>query len=197
MIDLAPATRRTAELIVAISEEHFKLPTPCPQYTVGDLVHHMDGLALAFTEAAAKHVPEGGTSGPVVDASLLEDGWRDRVPRRLAALAEAWLTPVAWEGMTEVGGVELPGDIAGLVALDEVVVHGWDLARALDLPYSVDPGLIEACMTILTPQPDEPERPVGDDVMFGRPVEISPEAPPLDRLVAMAGRNPLWTPPEH
>jgi hypothetical protein len=31
--------------------------------------------------------------------------------------------------MTPVGGVTLPGEIAGQVALDEIVLHAWDLAR--------------------------------------------------------------------
>ena len=30
--------------------------------------------------------------------------------------------------MTEAGGVTMPGEVTGLVALDEVVLHGWDLA---------------------------------------------------------------------
>jgi hypothetical protein len=37
--------------------------------------------------------------------------------------------------MTQVGGVTLPGEIAGQVALDEVVLHAWDLAHATGQPY--------------------------------------------------------------
>ena len=32
--------------------------------------------------------------------------------------------------MTRAGGVELPAEVMGNVALAEVVIHGWDVARA-------------------------------------------------------------------
>lgn len=47
------------------------------------------------------------------------------IPERLVAMAEAWRDPKAWEGETAAGGVQLSGEIAGLVALNEVMVHGW------------------------------------------------------------------------
>jgi hypothetical protein len=42
--------------------------------------------------------------------------------------------------MTEVGGNTLPGEVTGVVALDEVVLHGWDLARATGQDYRCDPA---------------------------------------------------------
>ena len=40
--------------------------------------------------------------------------------------------------MSRAGGVDFPGEVAGMVALTEVVVHGWDLARATGQPYGID-----------------------------------------------------------
>lgn len=194
MIDLVPATRRTAEVIAGIGDAQLASPTPCPEYTVGDLLDHLNGLALAFTDAATKTVPEGGTQAPPVDAAHLEPDWRTRIPQRLAALAEAWRDPAAWEGMTQAGSVDMPGEIAGLVALDEVIVHGWDIARASGRPYDADPDQVEACMQTMGPRPGE-DRPVGPDVAFGRPVAVPADARPIDRLVAVLGRDPSWTPP--
>lgn len=48
------------------------------------------------------------------------------IPAALTALADAWAEPAAWTGTTRVGGVDLPREVAGLVVLDEVVVHGWE-----------------------------------------------------------------------
>jgi uncharacterized protein (TIGR03086 family) len=194
MIDLVPATRRTAALIANITDDQLKAPTPCPAYTLGDLLDHVNGLSQAFTDAATKKIPEGGTQGPSGDASRLEPDWRTRIPERLAALAEAWHAPAAWEGMTQAGGVDIPGEIAGLVALNEVIVHGWDIARATGRPYDADLEHVEVCVRTMGPQPGE-ERPVGDDVPFGRPVDVPADARPIDRLVAVLGRDPAWTPP--
>ena len=120
-------------------------PTPCPAYTLGDLLDHVGGLSFAFTAAATKDVAEVGDQGPSADASRLGDDWRTRIPADLAALADAWRDPEAWTGMTKAGGVDLPGEVAGLVALNEVVIHGWDVARASGQPYQPDDAALEAC----------------------------------------------------
>jgi hypothetical protein len=39
--------------------------------------------------------------------------------------------------MTKAGGLDLPGEMAGVIALDEIVVHGWDVARSSGQPYDV------------------------------------------------------------
>ena len=62
MIDLRAATDRTAAVIAALDDHHLALPTPCPAYSVGDLLDHVEGLAVAFTDAATKTPPAGATS---------------------------------------------------------------------------------------------------------------------------------------
>ena len=127
MLDLTPATDAVARVVTAVRDDQLDGPTPCPQLTVAALLDHLDGLAQAFVAAARKTPVDAGSS---VDATRLGDDWRTRIPARLTALAAAWQDGDAWTGMTAAGGVDLPGEVAGLVALDEVVVHGWDLARA-------------------------------------------------------------------
>lgn len=191
MIDLIPAARRTGALVAGISDEQLSAPTPCPRYSLAALLEHVDGLAQAFTNAATKNIPEGGSPSAPGDGERLADGWRSRIPDRLHVMAEAWRDPAAWEGTTAAGGIELPGEIAGMVALNETLVHGWDIARAIGQAYDVDAELAEQCIRVMGPQPAE-ERPVGDDVAFGRPVEVRADASALDRLVATMGRQPSW-----
>lgn len=195
MIDLVPAAHRTGALIADITDEQLAAHTPCPRYRLGDLLDHVDGLAQAFTNAATKEVPKDGPPPPG-DGSRLVDGWRTRIPERLLAMAEAWRDPAAWEGATAAGGMEMPGEVAGLVALNETMVHGWDIASATGRPYDVDAEQAEQCIQVMGPQPGE-ERPVGDDVPFGRPVDVPSDALVLDRLVAAMGRDPSWTAAAH
>ena len=49
------------------------------------------------------------------------------------------------------GGVELPGEVCGLVAIDEVLLHGWDVARATGQPYRPTDAECEAVLPIVTP----------------------------------------------
>ncbi len=194
MIDLRPATDRTAAVIAALDDEHLALATPCPKYSVGDLLDHIDGLALAFTHAATKTPPAATQPDPSGDAARLGTGWRRRIPDRLTALAAAWQDPSAWTGTTQAGGIDMPGEIAGLVALNEVITHGWDLARASGQAFDADDAHVAICIETMGPQPDE-DRPTGTDVAFGHPVSAPPNATPVDRLAAVLGRNPTWSPP--
>jgi uncharacterized protein (TIGR03083 family) len=53
-VDLGPAAQRLADLVARVTDDELGNPTPCPAYTVGDLVEHLGGMALAFTAAANK-----------------------------------------------------------------------------------------------------------------------------------------------
>ncbi len=97
--DLKPAAQQLASLLERVADEQLAAPTPCTEYTLGDLIDHVGGLSLAFTAAAAKDFSLTG-GGPSGDAARLPDDWRTRIPEQLAALAEAWREPAAWEGMT-------------------------------------------------------------------------------------------------
>ena len=192
-VDLTPATRRLADLVGAIPDDMLDAPTPCPDYTVGDLVEHVGGAALAFTGAAAKDMGEVTATGPSGDASRLGDDWRTRIPRDLIGLAEAWRDPSAWTGMTRAGGIELPGEVAGLVALDEVVMHGWDIARAIGQDYECDLPSLEAVHGFVA-QFSGPGQEAAREGLFGPVVEVPDDAPLLARVVGLAGRDPDWSP---
>jgi uncharacterized protein (TIGR03086 family) len=191
-LDLAPAARRMATLVGGVSDGQLGGVTPCPAYTLGDLLDHVGGLAIAFTAAARKADLPGGSQGPSGDASRLEQGWRDRVTRDLDALAAAWADPRAWTGTAVAGGVEMPAAVAALVALDELVVHGWDVARASGQHYDVDPASLEAVHGFVAQfsGPGQEESRAG---LFGPVVPVPDDAPLLDRVLGMAGRDPNWS----
>src|SRR4051794_23978948 len=109
--DLTPAARRMTALVEAVPDDALGRPTPCERYTVADLPDHIDGAARAFAAAAVKQ-PLGGA--PSADSANLGDDWRERIPRHVRAVADAWRDPEAWQGMTGAGGVDLPGEIAGI-----------------------------------------------------------------------------------
>ncbi|MEU7137341.1 TIGR03086 family metal-binding protein [Streptomyces sp. NPDC046261] len=189
--DLGPAAGRMAGLLEAVTDEQLTAPTPCEQYRLGDLIEHVGGLALAFTAAAGKtDLPQGGHEGPSGDAARLAEDWRTLIPARLAALAEAWREAAAWEGMTRAGGVELPGNVAARVALNELVVHGWDVARSSGQPYVCGERELRTCLEFVAGfAPDPEERPAG---LFAPAVAVPADAPLLDRVVGLTGRDPAW-----
>lgn len=191
-VDLEPAARHMAQLLAGVPDELLGRPTPCPSYTLGDLVDHVGGTAVAFTAAARKTTDERAPDRASGDASRLGDDWRTRIPRDLDRLVEAWRDPAAWTGMTRAGGVDLPGEVAGLVVLDELVVHGWDVARASGQPFDPDPQLLEVVHGFLV-QWAQPGQDAIRNEIFGPVVEVPDDAPLVDRVVGLAGRDPGWS----
>lgn len=191
MIDLGPAVDRITTLVSSLDASQLDLQTPCPEWTLGDLLDHVGGLSLAFAAAAAKSDGDVTAQGPSADANLLGSDWQARVPSELSALAVAWREPDAWTGMTRAGGVELPGEVAGLVALNELVVHGWDIAQSSGQRFQSDPDTLEACHKFVAGFASGDEQ-ADASGLFGRPVEVPDDAPTLDQLIALSGRDPSW-----
>jgi uncharacterized protein (TIGR03086 family) len=196
MLDLGPATDEVTRLLGGVRDDQLSSPTPCAGTTVAALLDHFLGLSLAFTWAATKSTPAGRSAAPGFDqtaAERLDPQWRALLPRRLAELAEAWRVPEAWQGAAEAGGVTMPSAQLGVVALDEVVLHGWDLARATGQPFTCDPVSTAAVLRFTTAAADPAQAGLVDGV-FGPPVDVPLDAPPLDRALGFAGRDPGWTP---
>src|SRR5215475_1176791 len=163
-VDLGPAAQRLADLVARVTDDELGNPTPCPAYTVGDLVEHVGGLALAFTAAANKDSNEyNDREPPPGNADRLADDWRTRIPRDLAALGQAWRDPDAWAGMTRIAGDDSPSPVVGLVAADQ--------------PYDPEPAVLQAAQSFLA-MFASPDAPAGPEVPFG-PSQTVPDDAPL------------------
>ena len=192
--DLGPAAAAMTALVDAVEEHHLDRPTPCEATPLAAMLDHVDGLALAFTVAARKEsLPAGVDPTPQASADALTDDWRTRIPARLADLVVAWRKPGAWEGMTSVGGIEMPADACGATGLDELVVHGWGVARALGVPYEIDDVSVAGARVFVDMVTGPGVQPPPG--LFGPMVPVAADASPLDQLVARTGRDPAWSPP--
>jgi uncharacterized protein (TIGR03086 family) len=190
-LDLANAAAEIRRLLPGIGDDQLDAPTPC-DYPVATLLDHLVGLTDAFRIGAQKGddpVPDG----PAPDGSKLASDWRDRLPRQLDALVAAWRDPWAWEGSTTVGGVTLPAEVVAVVTLDELVVHGWDLARATGQDFRCDPVSVSVVLAF-TEASAEPGREAERDGLFGPVVAVPDDASDLDRALGFAGRDPAWRP---
>jgi uncharacterized protein (TIGR03086 family) len=190
MIDLHAPAQRMIDLLDSVDDAQLDLPTPCPASTVGDLIDHVGVFAVRFIAAAHKRSAGAPAPAPAPSGANLDAGWRVRIARDLVALADAWDDPQAWDGSTYAGARELPADVVGLVALDELLVHGWDIAVATGQPYE-PPGSdeIDAALGFVTAF-DAPR----DGALFGPMVAVADDATPLERLLGLTGRDPSWHP---
>jgi uncharacterized protein (TIGR03086 family) len=82
--------------------------------------------------------------------------------------------------------VELPNEQWAKITLTELVVHGWDLAKATGQPFDLAEPTLGACYEHVAEF--VPNAPVPG--LWGPPVQVPGDAPLLDRLVAITGRTP-------
>ncbi|MEQ4719683.1 TIGR03086 family metal-binding protein [Nonomuraea sp. B19D2] len=170
------ATERTAGLVRAVRQEQFGFSTPCAKFDVKDLINHLEWVAEMFESL--------GRGGPRLEQGPYAGDFPERAERMLAA----WSRPEAWEGTSPAMG--LPMTALAHMYLVDMVVHGWDLARATGQKYEPDPESLSRAWHF-TEQMVEMGRQRG---AFGPPVAVPDGAPQFDRLLGVIGRDPAWTP---
>ncbi len=188
-LDFDPPVRQLRALLLGVTDEDLTAPTPCPDWTVAALLDHLMGLSWAFAQAARKLTDAPGTDGPPPQPSAanLPPHWRSRMPVLLEELATAWKDPAAWAGTARAGGVTMPAADMGVVAMNELIMHSWDLAQATGQEFAADPRILEALIEFLSQGPAE-----GTPGLFGPVVAVDGEAELLDQALGLAGRDPSW-----
>ncbi|MET7640091.1 TIGR03086 family metal-binding protein [Streptomyces sp. NPDC005438] len=189
-VDPHPLARQVAQLLPGVSDDQLDAPTPCEDYPVAALLAHLLGLSRAFRDAARKENTEWTATDPGRATPVLDPRWRDELPRALREVADAWRDPEAWRGETQAGAITLPGEVAGQVAVNELLVHGWDLARATGQRWEPDESALQVSYGLLGASTD----PEGRSGMFGPVVPVPDTASLLDRAVGLSGRDPGWAP---
>lgn len=188
--DLSSPAADITRLAAAVRDDQLGDPTPCTETDVAGLLAHLIGLSVAFRDAAAKLT--GPTTSTTPGPMALPTDWRAELPARVSELARAWCDPAAWTGMTQAGGLDLPGAMAAAVANNELVVHGWDLATATGHSLQPAEANLQASWEMVSNTPDDSAARSG---LFGPVIPVPPDAPLLDRVIGGAGRDPRWTAP--
>ncbi|HEY8719184.1 TIGR03086 family metal-binding protein [Pengzhenrongella sp.] len=186
--DLVPTARELARLIAGVSDDQLAAPTPCDG-SLSDLLDHVQFLCEAFTAAATR--TDGPGNPPRVDpgAARLGEDWQTRIPAQVLALAAAWREPDAWDGNTHAGGNAIPAQVAGTIALNELVIHAWDLARASGQSFRGDPAALTVSLEFLTAMSATEQEPFRAG-RFGPVVDVPQGASLQDRVIGLSGRDP-------
>jgi len=190
----ARVVRASVEVVANAGIEDLPRPTPCGEWNLGDLLAHMTVQHDGFAAAAAGN---GGDPTLWVVQPLGSDPFG-----AYAAAADRVVTAFAQDGvperefaLPEISPITtFPGSQAMSFHLIDYVVHGWDVARTLDIPVSFDPDVLDTAIEIARSVPDGPQR-LQPGSAFAPGLAAAGDAPQLDRIVAMLGRDPGWTSP--
>jgi uncharacterized protein (TIGR03086 family) len=169
---LAPLLGR---VVGGITPDQLDRPTPCRDFTVGQVLEHMIGGATMFAAAYRGAAP----ADPELDDLLAGFG------PALDDLGAAIHEPGALDRTVAAPFGAVPGDtFARFVVLDGLV-HGWDLATATGQPYEPPAELVAAVDEFAHQALDA----LRDGDTFAGAVTPPADASPIERLVAYTGRK--------
>jgi uncharacterized protein (TIGR03086 family) len=172
----------TGAIVAGVKPDQYGLPTPCPDYDVGTLVNHIVGWVRLFADGASqepsKTNPATYQVGP--DPAAEYDAFAQRL---LAAFRGG-----AADREIDLGNGASPGSMILGMILMEYIGHGWDLAMATDQPAPYSEKSIKAAKAAAKANLKPEYR--GPDKSFGDIVEVPDDAPPIDELIGLLGRDP-------
>jgi len=154
--------------------------TPDVDWNVRQLVSHViEEQQWVPQLLAGRTIGEARARMDPLGDDLLAD-WQ----RYSAAATEAWRSaeldaPVRLSYDTVPASQYLSEQVA------DVVVHTWDLARAIGTDDRLDDALVQAAWTVFEPQRDTLEA----SGLFASPVPLAPGAPLQSQLLALTGRD--------
>lgn len=88
-------------------------------------------------------------------------------------------------------GAKLPAPLAISFHFVDYVVHSWDVAKTLGATVSFDPEVLTAALLVARAVPGGDSRPA-PGAAFAPEVQTGDDAPGLDQVVAVLGRDPGW-----
>ena len=132
------AVASTAEIVKGVRADQMAAPTPCMEWDVRTLLNHVLGTLwlseALFTDAPPRYpMAPGGVPGSDLAGDDPAAAYAEASAAALAAAATG--DTLSRLHVTPLG--DMPGPVlAGFTTLD-ILVHGWDLARATGQPAAL------------------------------------------------------------
>jgi uncharacterized protein (TIGR03086 family) len=181
MTDVADRYRRLsaafADRIANVPAGAWDDPTPCPDWTVRDLVGHVVQSQGMFRTFVGREAPEVDVTA---DPAAAFDTVRTLVQGDLDDPERAGST---FEGHF---GTQTFEQAVDRFLVFDLVVHGWDLARATGQDERIEPDDVERVAAAAAGMGDAMRSPGA----FGPELPVPPGADPQAQLLGFLGRQP-------
>lgn len=171
------------ERVTAVKEDQWNDSTPCTDWDVRALTNHVLGEVLWMPPLFEGQTVE--EVGDRFEGDQIGDEAAGSWARAQRSAVDAVKQPGALEKTVHLSFGDFPGRFyVGQVTTD-LVIHCWDLSRAIDYDEQLDPELVEFVIAELGPQV-EAWRSAG---ALENEVAVSDDADQQTKLLAMAGRK--------
>ncbi|HEX3795709.1 MAG TPA: TIGR03086 family metal-binding protein [Acidimicrobiales bacterium] len=180
---LAIAGQEFRSRLTKVGSGHCRLITPCEGWSVRELVHHV----VAGNRRAVHRLGEA-------EASMLDDSEfvggdpLDSFDRSMSKQVEAFSLPDALGRSCETAARTMTGRELLHFRILDLVVHAWDLARALGIDETLSPEVVAQTWDLVAPQSSV----LGLMGVFGSGSSgtLPAEASLQNRLLDVTGRRP-------
>jgi uncharacterized protein (TIGR03086 family) len=129
----------------AVTEDHYAWPTPCDEWNVRDLANHMlNELAWVPELLAGKTIEQVGHAldGDLIEGTLARS-WKAYAETARKAAESAPHEQVVHLSRGNVPATAYLEEIAG-----DIVIHTWDMAQAIGVPFHIDDEVARALYAI-------------------------------------------------
>jgi uncharacterized protein (TIGR03086 family) len=182
------ALAATEEVIAAVRSADLDQRTPCTTWSLAGLLEHLVNENRGY---AASSMGAPAIVSIWYSANLRPDphsAYRDSA----AWVTDAFAAAGVYDGRFEVREFGyFPAPVAIGMHVVDVLVHGWDVAVSIGLPYRPEDELASSALAIASQWPRTGER----RREFARRVRVPADASDFTRLLGLLGRSPSWTPP--
>jgi uncharacterized protein (TIGR03086 family) len=176
---LSRALDQTGALISGVGADQARLPTPCANWNLQQLINHTVYDLRLFARLLR------GEPREAPDADLIGDNWSAAYRAAADGLLDTWRAR-GTEGTITSSMGELPTSWAIGQHIADTAVHGWDVARATHQSTDLDAEVAEVALAWAK----QNLKPQLRGQAFGPEVPVSESAPIYHRLAAYFGRDP-------
>ena len=195
-LDIVDLDRRAVELsaqmVAQAAPTDLGRPTPCAAWTLRELLDHMITQHYGFAAASSGSGGDPAVWQVVHPADSIGD-YPAAAGHVIAAFARPEILQRSFELPEISPALRFPAAQAISFHFVDYIVHSWDVARSLDVPFELSPELAQAALVIARRVPDGENR-LAEGAAFRPGIPSPSDATALDQVLAALGRSPAWRP---
>lgn len=178
-----------ARVIAHVEPEQWSWPTPCDRWTVRDVINKMVASTRTFTYFGrrAPLVPALDLIHPV---EMLGPDPLHTYQQEAAWCREVWRADGALEGTAPSTVGEFPAKSVLNARIFDTTILTWDVATAIGVPHGIGDDLAAYVLRVAkalvpTVRSTNPDR-------YKDAATSAGGGSPVDEMIAVTGRDPLW-----
>src|ERR1700683_2508528 len=149
--EMAAAAAEAARVVNGV-HDNLDAATPCGDWDLRTLLNH----TILWTSYSAERRAYGESVAEELMSKdfTAEPGYAQAYQAQIGKAVDAWSKPEAWAGDRNVMGNPTPAaDIAAMLIM-EMVLHGWDVAKATGQDYRCDDAVARNVLETVQAQGD-------------------------------------------